>query len=169
VRAAVVPHVVGHPQVGGLQERTLVQGPGIQQRADAAIGAGHQQEASTPLELSPGTLDRGSPKRRSQRLPVREGGIPDRPRNRRQAQRLGGQPVTACSALASREAKPFGELALSAIILGLLGEGLGGGVGEPAPRWALARHERQGARVQAQELIDVAGRQLDRQERRSGW
>jgi hypothetical protein len=98
-----------------------------------------------------------------------KGGIPDRPRNRRQAQRLGGQPVTACSALASREAKPFGELALSAIILGLLGEGLGGGVGEPAPRWALARHERQGARVQAQELIDVAGRQLDRQERRSGW
>src|SRR5919197_3848711 len=54
--------VVCHSQVGGSQESTLVRGPGLQQRRDAPIGAGNQEEASATLKLPPGELDRGSSK-----------------------------------------------------------------------------------------------------------
>ena len=74
--------VVCHPQVGGPQEGTLVDGPGLKQSLDAVIGARNQQEASATLELPLGDLDRGSSKRWSQSLLPGEGGVPDRPSER---------------------------------------------------------------------------------------
>src|SRR5262245_5726338 len=41
--------VMCHPKIGGPQESTLIHGPGVKQRPDAAIDAGDQEEASATL------------------------------------------------------------------------------------------------------------------------
>src|SRR6266545_3268744 len=160
--------VVCNPQVGGSQEGTLVYSAGLEQTLDAAIGTGKQQEASAPLELPSGDLDRGSSKGRSQSLLPGEGGVPDRPRKRGQPEGLGGQPIAPRSDVPAREAEPSGKLRLLPVVPCLLGEGLGRGVDEPAAFWALARHEGEGNLVGARELFDIARVQLHGQEGGSG-
>src|SRR5262245_61117399 len=105
-----------HPEFGRAEESTLVDGPGLEQRFDAAIGAADEKEARAAPELPTGHLYRGASKRCSRGLLRVKGGVPDRPRERRQPEGFGGEAVAPRSRLPTREAQPAGKLCLLFIV-----------------------------------------------------